>query len=139
MKYSESFERDYNWYLSVSELFSFDGSKDYYNKKGKSIIVPDVNGVSAKEAFYLWDSSGQIVGCRESEQLRSLLKTKGSVNLHIKMYAQSMAEQTLSLLELRAFSIKIKAPSWFQEAVEKQRWRIVAENDEKKVTNLLIA
>ena len=34
MKYSKNFERDYNWYLSVSHIFSFDGSKDYFNKKG---------------------------------------------------------------------------------------------------------
>ena len=48
MKYSKKFERDYKWYLSVSDVFSFDGTKDYYSKKGVELIQFDKNGKTAK-------------------------------------------------------------------------------------------
>lgn len=82
MKYSKNFERDYKWYLSVSDIFSFDGTKDYCNKKGIDLIQFDKAGKSAKECFYLYDTMGVIKPTCEPEELESLLKTKGSVNLH---------------------------------------------------------
>jgi hypothetical protein len=119
--YSENYERDFNWYLKVRHLFNFDGNKEYFNKKGEDIIVADKNGVDGKEAFYKWDSNGKILPTKHPNILHTLLKTKGSVNLHIKMYAEDRAKGLFPFIEFRAFCIKYKCPSWFRDAVENQK------------------
>lgn len=120
-KYSPEFERDFKWYLSMRHLFNFDGSNSYYNKKGKDIIVYNKNGVTGKEAFYKWDSNGTILPTKHPNLLHTLLKTKGSVNLHIKMYAEDRAKGLFPFIEFRAFCIKYRCPFWFKEAVERQK------------------
>ena len=99
MKYSKNFQRDYDWYLSVKDSFCFDGTDKYYNKKGVPLIQYDKNGKSAKECFYSYDSQGVIKPTNEPELLKTLLKTKGSVNLHIKMYAEDRAKGILPRIE----------------------------------------
>ena len=121
MKYSKKFEEDYNWYLSVSDSFNFDGVKDYYNKKGVDIIQFDANGKTAKECFYLYDSQGLINKTSEPEKLRTLLKTKGSVNLHIKMYAEDRAKGYLPKIEFEEIAKEFNMPNWFVNAVENQK------------------
>lgn len=125
MKYSDRFNKDFYWYLSVRHIFNFDGQHTYINKKGQSLITFDSNGVSGKEAFYLYDSQGVIKPTKHPNLLFTLLKTKGSVNLHIKMYAEDLAKSYLSKLEFREYCEEFKAPVWFREAVEKQRWNYV--------------
>jgi hypothetical protein len=122
-KYSENYERDYKWYLSMRHVFNFDGSNAYYNKKGENIIQPNKNGVDGKEAFFQWDSNGQIKPTKHPNILHTLLKVKGSCNLHIKMYAEDRAACNFSGLEFRALCIKFKAPYWFREAVENQKFK----------------
>src|SRR5690606_18318805 len=110
-----------NSYLSVSKQFNFDGTNEYYNKNGENIINNSLDGRTAKECFFLYDSQGQISPCREPKRLKMLLKTKGSVNLHIKMYAEDRARGYLPLIEFKQICIDINAPSWFFEAVENQK------------------
>ena len=121
MKYSKNFERDYNWYLSVSHIFLFDGSKDYFNKKGIELIQFDKDGKTAKECFYLYDSNGIIKPTCEPDKLKTLLKTKGSVNLHIKMYAEDRAKGNLPKIEFDKIIKEFDLPVWFIKAVEKQK------------------
>ena len=121
MKYSSKFERDYAWLLSVSYKFCFDGCGHYYNKKGVDLIQFDENGFTAKKCFYLYDSSGVIKQTREPEELHRLLKTKGSTNLHIKMYAQDRAKGYLPKIEFEEICKELNAPNWFIEAVEQQK------------------
>lgn len=114
MKYKVNFERDFKWYLSMRHLFSFDGalSRDIiYNKEG----------IDGKQAFFIYDSTGKLNPTKHPNILSSLLKTKGSINLHIKMYAEDRAAGRFPLLEFRSLCIKFKAPYWFREAVEKQK------------------
>lgn len=122
-KYKKEFERDFNWYLSMRHKFNFDGKCSYHNKKGQDIIVYDKNGVTGKEAFYQWDSNGKIIPTKHPNILHTLLKTKGSVNLHIKMYSEDRAKGLLPLIELRAFCIKYKCPKWFKDAIEEQKYK----------------
>ena len=122
-KYSPEFERDFKWYLKMRVMFNFDGSNNYHNKKGQDIIVYDKNGVTGKEAFYKWDSNGKILPTKHPNLLHTLLKTKGSVNLHIKMYAEDRATGLFPLIEFRAFCIKYRCPVWFKEAVERQKFK----------------
>ena len=108
----------------MRHTFNFDGSANYFDKKGNEIIQYDKNGVSGKEAFFQWDSNGKIVPTKHPNLLKCLLKTKGSTNLHIKMYAEDRAACNFNLIELRALRIHFKAPSWFREAVERQKAKI---------------
>ncbi len=117
MKYSKNFNRDFEWYLSVRKLFNFDGYDDW------EYVVYDKNGVDGKKAFHIYDSLGKVAATKHPNILHTLLKTKGSVNLHIKMYAEDRAKGLFPLIEFRAFCIKLKAPYWFKEAVENQKYK----------------
>ncbi len=121
MKYSDKFESDYNWYLSVSGMFSFDGNNNYLNKKGVDIIQTCENGKLAKECFYMYDTRGIITPTSEPEKLQTLLKTKGSVNLHIKMYAEDRARGYLPKVEFQEICTEFNCPKWFIDAVENQK------------------
>jgi hypothetical protein len=120
-KYNSNFERDFKWYLKMRHTFNFDGSDGYYNKKGQNIVQYDENGVTGKEAFYQWDTNGLIKPTKHPNTLSALLKTKGSTNLHIKMYAEDRAACNMNKIEFRALCIHFKSPQWFREAVENQK------------------
>ena len=120
-KYNKNFQRDVKWYLSMRNILNFDGCSEYINKKGKSIIIYDKNGVNGIEAFFQYDSNGIIKPTKHVNLLHTLLKVKGSVNLHIKMYSEDRAKNILSLNELKELSETFKAPEWFYLSVEKQK------------------
>lgn len=120
-KYNQNFERDFNWYMKMRHIFNFDGAEGYYNKKGEQIVQYNKNGVSGKEAFFQWDSNGKILPTKHPNLLHTLLKVKGSSNLHIKMYAEDRAACHFNKIEFRALCIHFKAPQWFREAVENQK------------------
>jgi hypothetical protein len=122
-KYNANFERDFKWYLSMRHRFNFDGSNAYFNKKGEDIIQYDKNGVDGKEAFFQWDSNGKIKPTKHPNILHTLLKVKGSCNLHIKMYAEDRAACNMNKIEFRALCIHFKAPQWFRDAVETQKMK----------------
>lgn len=134
MKYSEAFERDWNWYLKYKDVFNFDGQLNYQfecevkrDNKGNVLnlpelekfanrfkdeitlssrlcelgthspignitkfavnkVKPDVDGKDAKFCFYKIDTEGKIVGCKEPELLKQILKCKGSINFNIKQW-----------------------------------------------------
>lgn len=115
MKYSQNFERDVKWYLSMRHKFNFSGSDE--------VVIYDKNGVDGVRAFFVWDSTGKVLPTRHPNILKTLLKTKGSVNLHIKMYAQDRAAGLFPKIEFRAFCIKYKCPPWLKEAVENQKFK----------------
>jgi hypothetical protein len=122
-KYNQNFERDFSWYLAMRHEFNFDGSSNYYNKKGESIVQYSEDGVDGKEAFFQWDSNGKIKPTKHPNILYTMLKTKGSCNLHVKMYAEDRASCNLDKIEFRAICNKIKAPRWFVDAVEQQKMK----------------
>jgi len=113
-KYSSGFNRDFNWYLSMRNTFSFDG-------RLPRELLYDKDGVDGKMAFHIFDSQGKIVPTKHINILKSLLLTKGSTNLHIKMFAEDRAAGLLPGIEFRAMCIKWKVPLWVKEAVERQK------------------
>ncbi len=123
MKYSTNFERDFKFYLRMRHKFSFDGTLEYYNKKGENLIQYSSTGISGKEAFYMYDSNGITKPTKHPQLLKVLLKTKGSTNLHVKMFAEDRAKGLFPLIEFRGFCLKYKTPNWFREAVEKQKYK----------------
>lgn len=88
--------------------------------ESEPIIVYDPDGVDGKQAFHHYDSTGMVLPTRHPNILRCMLKTKGSVNLHIKMFAEDKAKGRYPGLELRAFCIKYKCPPWFKQAILNQ-------------------
>lgn len=94
MKYSKSFERDYDFYLSSIDKFKFCGTS-----KPKFKAINDPKGKLAKEVFFMIDSNGRNIGCKEPELLDSLLLCKASVNFQIKQWSEGRREGTLPLPE----------------------------------------
>ena len=126
-KFNSNFERDFKWFLAMRHTFNFDGSAEYWNKKGVNNIQYHPKGVTGKEAFYQWDTNGIINPTKHPNLLHTLLKVKGGCNLHIKLYAEDRAAHNLNFLEFRALCIHFKAPPWFRIAVENQKmnyWQI---------------
>lgn len=81
MIYSENFNRDFYWYLKNRNEFTFDG-------RLQRDIQYSRNGIDGKKAFFLFDSKGKLVPTKHPNILRTLLKVKGSINLHIKMWKE---------------------------------------------------
>jgi hypothetical protein len=132
MKFSNEFERDYNFYLENKDVFTFSGSdaKKTYGiqlpgEKGTFAIPYSEQGKSAKICFHKLDGAGKKVPCSEPQLLIEILTCKGSLNLNIKTWAQSRSEYTLSKGELSEMMISLKAPEWVFKAVENQKDKII--------------
>jgi hypothetical protein len=86
------------------------------------MIVHDVNGVDAFDAFIAIDSYGTAKPTRHPRLLENMLRTKASLNLHIQMYAQDRANGRLPKV---LFQSEIVEPfeflPWMVEAVENQK------------------
>jgi len=117
MKYKQNFVRDVTFYLKTRHLFNFDGCVAYVDKRGNSVIIYDENGVDGIHAFHVWDSQGKIIPTKHPRLLETLLRTKGSVNLHIKMYKEDRISGIFPKCEFELFVKEINAPDWFSKAV----------------------
>lgn len=113
MKYSNNFIRDFNWYLSMRHLFSFDG-------KIPETIKYDPKGIDGKQCFHKFDSTGKLLPTKHPNLVACLLRTKGSVNLHIKMYAEDRANGVLPGIIFDEMCEEFNVPEWFRTAVENQ-------------------
>lgn len=100
MRYSNNFERDYNWYMKYKNVFTFSGSDSY-----KRNVIESKNGKSAKECFYKHDSTGKVIPTNEPELLLSIFACKAGINFQIKQWAEGRADGTLPGIE---FSVSIR-------------------------------
>lgn len=151
--FSPQFERDYTFYLSNKDNFTFAGTdvkKDYgiqfsgepepteIDENGIEKPVPfpipySPNGKNAKVCFFQLDSTGKCKPCSEPQLLVEILRCKASVNLQIKIWSQSRAEFTLSKFELLEYLEHYQAPEWVFKAIENQKLKILREwSAEKK-------
>lgn len=112
-KYSKAFKRDYNFYLANLDVFSFSG-----RPVPKVDFAPE--GASAKQCFFIYDSTGKWEPCREPELLQRLLVCKASVNLNIKLWAQGIRQGVLCPPELREMMTEYGAPDWVCQATLNQ-------------------
>lgn len=110
-KYSKNFERDYDWYMKYKHVFLFDGSHD------RLLHVDLENGYNAKHCFYTLDSTGKLLPTSEPRLLSELLKCKGSINLHIKMWVEGIHEGTFTIDE---FTEEFELLPWMIKAIENQ-------------------
>lgn len=123
--YSDNFERDWSFYVETRDIFTFSG--DYLAEYASEY---DPMGVTAKEAFHKYDSTGEKVPTREPVLLAEVFRCKASVNLHIKMWAQGVAEYTFP--DFYEYMEEIGAPEWVIEAVEKQSKKIAERRLEER-------
>lgn len=98
-------------------------------------IPYNVSGKNAKICFYQLDSEGKCKPCAEPELLVEILTCKASVNLHIKLWAQSRAEYTLSKIELQQIMESIQAPEWVFKSIENQKDKILKQWIQEKKYN----
>lgn len=134
MKYSENFNRDFNYYLKSRNTFTFCG-------KPQEEIPYDKNGLDAKKAFLKYDAEGKLLPTKHPNILGTLIKTKSSINFQIKEWAQSRATGDLPLIEFSVrkaiekypksnyqsystgedIETKLNLLSWITDAVENQK------------------
>lgn len=140
-KYSDNFERDYKFYLENISHFKFCGTLT-----PKFTAISDPKGKSAKEAFYLIDSTGKNYPTFESQILDDILTCKASVNFHIKQWAEGRADGTLPFSEFagdgetlewklendepipiyhKSMAIRYGFPDWVIRAVEQQKIKLI--------------
>jgi hypothetical protein len=117
-KYSAAFNRDYEFYMNNLLRFDFAGREI-------PVITSHPEGSDAKRCFYVFDSRGKLPPCREPEILASLLRTKASVNLHIKLWAAGRFDGTFPGVEFDEYMREIGAPDWVKLAVRKQQYKLL--------------
>ena len=145
--FSPQFERDYTFYLSNKDHFTFAGTdiKKDYNiqfpgelelierdedgiEKAITFSIPySSTGKSAKVCFHQLDSTGKCKPCSEPQLLVEILRCKAAINLQIKTWAQSRAEYSLSKEELLDYLGYYQAPEWVLKAIENQKLKILKE------------
>lgn len=103
-------------------LFFSSTSLDMIGSEIGVVGVSDPSGLSALECFYMKDTHGKSLPCRELDVLQKVFRAKASWNLQIKMWAESMAEGTLSRDEL--FQYCKFLPPWIRDATLRQANKI---------------
>lgn len=121
MKYSKRFNRDYNFYIRNLERFSFCG-KEY--SQFSHLVIFDDKGITAKEAFYYYESMGKVLKTNEATLLISLHICKASINLHIKMWSEGIADGIFPKIEWKEYAKKEGFLKWIEKAVYAQTWKI---------------
>ena len=117
MKYSNNFERDWNWYVKYKDDFMFSGSLN------RELIVDFDKGSSAKECFFIFDSQGKLKPTNEPELLSKVIKCKESINFQIKEYAQDRAKGYLPRIEFDEIVKEFELLEWMVKAVEQQKYK----------------
>lgn len=90
----------------------------------ESISVPD--GCSALECWWAKDTHGKILACREADLLSKVIRSKKSVNLQIKLWAEDMADGMI-LTQSELVEYVHGWPSWVMTAVIEQAGKIALE------------
>jgi hypothetical protein len=124
MKYSDNFERDYNWYLKYGHIYKFDGSLD-------PIVIYDEHGKDAKYCFYKYDSTGKLPPTNQPNLLVDIIKAKRSINFHIKMWAEGVAERISFMSEF----MNLDLLDWQIKAIKRQADRIGYKDWEGRLQN----
>ena len=119
MKYSKGFNRDYEFYLKNKERFTFSGVKI-------GVLTDHRDGVSAKHAFFLIDTRGEMVPTCEPDLLGKIIQCKKSINLHIKMWVEGFEDMMEGVQYY--MDIFIDPPPWVEDSFRKQLRRKLLQN-----------
>jgi hypothetical protein len=114
-KHYTAFALDYNFYLNNYDKFTFAGAE---------IKLPpfDANGKTARECFFVFDSTGKLDSCSEPELFGRILTCKKSVNLHLKQWAEGYDDLMLSREAYLAEFVP-PVPAWVNVAFIELRYK----------------
>jgi hypothetical protein len=84
---------------------------------------PDPNGYSALECWWAKDTHGKTLPCREPELLAKVIRSKQSINLQIKLWAEDVADGLL-LRQAELVDYVHGWPEWVLRAVLEQAGKI---------------
>lgn len=119
MRYSKSFDRDWDFYTKNVGRFTFWGGDQIFKP------ISDPSGISAKEFFYKLDSNGldkiKDKPCSESELVYEVLKFKKGLNFHIKQWAEGYQDCLQGVHEY--LSMLSDPPDWVEISFRKQLYR----------------
>lgn len=108
MRYSDNFMRDVRFYLQNRHKFIFFGGIVASPQFARA-------GISGVEAFRLFDSTGCRVPTKHPRLFIALMRTKKSVNWHIKEWADGFHDMFESITYyVRQF---VDPPSWIEGAI----------------------
>lgn len=105
------FDRDWEFLLANKDFHTFAG--------GEIVEIPfDPKGVSAKDCFKKYDTSGKIVASSEPELVREVIRCKKAINFQIKMWGMGYYD----IGEGIAYYLKefIDPPPWVAESLLNQ-------------------
>ena len=112
-KISDRFIRDVRFYLRNRHRFEISGR-----------VIPDIvysrTSLNGLRAFMLYDSQGKLVPTKHPNILRTLITTKASVNLHIKMWKQGVTDLGFFTSEWHEYCDMLDAPDWFRYSFMKE-------------------
>lgn len=83
----------------------------------------DPNGYSALECWWAKDTHGKTLPCREPELLAKVIRSKQSVNLQVKLWAEDVADGML-LRQAELVEYVHGWPEWVLRAVLEQAGKI---------------
>lgn len=86
-------------------------------------MVADTNGHSALECWWAKDTHGKTLPCREPELLAKVIRSKQSVNLQVKLWAEDVADGML-LRQAELVEYVHGWPEWVLRAVMEQAGKI---------------
>jgi hypothetical protein len=114
-KFSDSFERDWAFYTNCP--FTFTGGKT------DKIVVPEYseNGKSAKVAWCMYDSTGQMPSCREPETVVAVQEAKAATNFQIKQWVEGLVSRLFTAQEF--YDDFPDAPEWVWTSLKKAALR----------------
>ncbi len=120
MKFSKKFNRDYDFYIQNKDTFTFSGVN--------VTVWPDLeNGVTAKECFWRFDSTGNMMPTCEPDLLKALIICKKSINLHITLWVEGY-DDMMEGVEYYMGLFHGTPPLWVEDSFRKQLLRKIQSN-----------
>jgi len=86
-------------------------------------VVPAIDGKSALECWWMKDTHGKTVPCREPKLLAKVFRSKQSVNLQVKLWAEDIADGML-LRQSELDEYVHGWPEWVLRAVMEQAGKL---------------
>lgn len=87
--------------------------------KADACVIDSPEGKSSLECWYMFDTHGQHIPCKEAEDLRKVLRAKASWNLQVKLWAQDVAYGMI-LYQEELLSYCHQLPEWIFRATMQQ-------------------
>jgi len=115
MKIRQKVRDTFEFYRRVASESSMEGT-------GIPSVQSVVDGLPAIEAFAAMEATGARHGTSEPALLQQVLRAKAHVNLHIKMWAEGIAEGLFHIVEFQRDHTWW--PAWVWKAVRSQEAKI---------------